>query len=151
MLGPGNNRRNCRLAAGQHGRMGSGASPGRPFLAQPVPTPRPRGDPARKIALSMATRPSRTICCLKSWRTCPRHSADCLLQTSLFDRLCASLIDAIQAEDGVRLSGDDFVRAHPARQSLSSSRSTTQGTWFRSPSFLPVLAACPAGPAIFGC
>ena len=32
-------------------------------------------------------------------------------QMSATSRLCASLIDAAQAEDGVRLSGDDFVRA----------------------------------------
>jgi LuxR family maltose regulon positive regulatory protein len=60
----------------------------------------------------------------------PEAQRDCLLQTSLFDRLCASLIDAAQAEDGVRLSGDDFVRAL-RRANLFVVSLDDEGTWFR--------------------
>jgi LuxR family transcriptional regulator, maltose regulon positive regulatory protein len=60
----------------------------------------------------------------------PEAQRDCLLQTSLFDRLCASLIEAVQAEDGVRLSGDDFVRAI-RRANLFVVSLDDEGTWFR--------------------
>ena len=60
----------------------------------------------------------------------PEAQRDCLLQTSLFDRFCASLIDAAQAEDGVKLSGDDFVRAI-RRANLFVVSLDDEGTWFR--------------------
>ncbi len=60
----------------------------------------------------------------------PEAQRDCLLQTSLFDRFCAPLIDAAQAEDGVKLSGDDFVRASQ-RANLFVVSLDDEGTWFR--------------------
>jgi LuxR family maltose regulon positive regulatory protein len=60
----------------------------------------------------------------------PEAQRDCLLQTSLFDRFCASLIDAAQAEDGVKLAGDDFVRASQ-RANLFVVSLDDEGTWFR--------------------
>ena len=60
----------------------------------------------------------------------PETQRDCLLQTSLFDRFCASLIDAAQAEDGVKLAGDDFVRASQRANFFVVSLDDA-GTWFR--------------------
>jgi LuxR family maltose regulon positive regulatory protein len=60
----------------------------------------------------------------------PEAECDCLVQTSLFDRFCAPLIDAVQAEDRVKLSGDDFVRASQ-RANLFVVSLDDEGTWFR--------------------
>ncbi len=60
----------------------------------------------------------------------PEAQRDCLLQTSLFDRFCAPLIDAAQAEDGIKLPGDDFVRAIQ-RANLFVVSLDDEGTWFR--------------------
>jgi LuxR family maltose regulon positive regulatory protein len=60
----------------------------------------------------------------------PEAERDCLLRSSLFDRFCAPLIDAAQAEDGVRLSGDEFVRASQ-RANLFVVSLDDEGTWFR--------------------
>jgi LuxR family transcriptional regulator, maltose regulon positive regulatory protein len=68
----------------------------------------------------------------------PEAERDCLLQTSLFDRFCAPLIDAAQAEDGVKLSGDDFVRASQ-RANLFVVSLDDEGTWFRYHQFFQSL------------
>jgi LuxR family maltose regulon positive regulatory protein len=60
----------------------------------------------------------------------PEAQRDCLLQTSLFDRFCAPLIDAAQAGDGEKLTGDDFVRA-TRRANLFLVSLDDEGTWFR--------------------
>jgi LuxR family maltose regulon positive regulatory protein len=67
---------------------------------------------------------SEVLACL------PQTQADCLLQTSLFDRFCAPLIDAAQADDGAKLSGDDFLRAI-RRDNLFVVSLDDEGTWFR--------------------
>jgi LuxR family maltose regulon positive regulatory protein len=67
---------------------------------------------------------SEVLACL------PEAERDCLVQTSLFDRFCAPLVDAIQAEDRVKLSGDDFVRASQ-RANLFVVSLDDEGTWFR--------------------
>ncbi len=41
----------------------------------------------------------------------PAAQRDCLLQSALFERFCAPLIDAAQAEGDGKLAGDDFLRA----------------------------------------
>ena len=79
----------------------------------------------------------------------PQAQADCLLQTSLFDRFCAPLIDAAQAEDGAKLSGDDFLRVI-RHGNLFVVSLDDEGRWFRYHHFFQVLAAGPAGPAICG-
>lgn len=68
----------------------------------------------------------------------PQAQADCLLQTSLFDRFCASLIDAARAEDGARLSGDDFLAAI-RRDNLFVVSLDDEGTWFRYHHFFRAL------------
>jgi len=60
----------------------------------------------------------------------PQAQANCLMQISLFDRFCAPLIDAVQAEDGARLSGDDFLAAI-RRGNLFVVSLDDEGTWFR--------------------
>jgi LuxR family maltose regulon positive regulatory protein len=60
----------------------------------------------------------------------PEVERDYLLQTSLFDRFCAPLIDAAHAEGDVKLSGDDFVRASQ-RANLFVVSLDDEGTWFR--------------------
>jgi LuxR family maltose regulon positive regulatory protein len=60
----------------------------------------------------------------------PETQRDGLLQISLFDRFCAPLIDWIQAEDGVKLAGDDFLRAIQ-RANLFVVSLDDHGTWFR--------------------
>jgi LuxR family maltose regulon positive regulatory protein len=75
---------------------------------------------------------SEVLACL------PQAQADCLLQTSLFDRFCASLIDAAQAEDGVKLSGDDFLRAI-RRGNLFVVSLDDEGTWSRYHHFFQAL------------
>jgi LuxR family transcriptional regulator, maltose regulon positive regulatory protein len=60
----------------------------------------------------------------------PEAQRDCLLQTSLFSRFCAPLIDCVQAEDAVKLSGDEFVRASQ-RANLFVVSLDDEGTWFR--------------------
>ena len=60
----------------------------------------------------------------------PDAQRDLLLKTSLFDRFCASLIDAIQVDDGVKLPGEDFVRAIQ-RANLLVVSLDDEGTWFR--------------------
>jgi LuxR family maltose regulon positive regulatory protein len=68
----------------------------------------------------------------------PETERDVLLQTSLFDRFCAPLIDAVQAENGVKLSGDDFVRAS-RRANLFVVSLDDEGTWFRYHHFFQTL------------
>jgi LuxR family maltose regulon positive regulatory protein len=60
----------------------------------------------------------------------PEAQRDCLLQTSLFDRFCAPLIDAALADDGVKLAGDSFVRVI-RRDNLFVVSLDDEGTWFR--------------------
>jgi LuxR family maltose regulon positive regulatory protein len=60
----------------------------------------------------------------------PAAQRDGLLQTSLCDRFCAPLIDAVQAGDGTRLPGDDFVRTLQ-RCNLFVVALDDQGVWFR--------------------
>jgi LuxR family maltose regulon positive regulatory protein len=60
----------------------------------------------------------------------PEAERDCLLRSSLFDRFCAPLIDAAQADDGVKLSGHEFVRASQ-RANLFVVSLDDEGTWFR--------------------
>jgi LuxR family transcriptional regulator, maltose regulon positive regulatory protein len=63
----------------------------------------------------------------------PPGQRDYLLQTSLFDRFCATLIDAALiplAGDGTSLSGDDFLRAI-RRSNLFVVSLDDEGTWFR--------------------
>jgi LuxR family transcriptional regulator, maltose regulon positive regulatory protein len=60
----------------------------------------------------------------------PEAQSDCLLQTSLFDRFCVPLVDAVQAQDGVKLPGDDFVRAIQ-RANLFVVSLDDEGAWFR--------------------
>jgi LuxR family transcriptional regulator, maltose regulon positive regulatory protein len=68
----------------------------------------------------------------------PEVQRDCLLQTSLFDRFCAPLIDAVQAEDGEKLSGDDFLRAI-RRGNLFVVSLDDEGTWYRYHHFFQAL------------
>jgi LuxR family transcriptional regulator, maltose regulon positive regulatory protein len=68
----------------------------------------------------------------------PQAQVDCLLQTSLFDRFCAPLIDAAQNEDDVKLSGDDFVRAI-RRANLFVVSLDDEGTWCRFHHFFQAL------------
>ena len=68
----------------------------------------------------------------------PQPEADRLLQTSLFDRFCAPLIDAAQAEDGARLTGDDFLR-EIRRGNLFVVSLDEEGTWFRFHHFFQAL------------
>jgi LuxR family maltose regulon positive regulatory protein len=60
----------------------------------------------------------------------PTEQRDCLLQSSLFDRFCAPLIDAAQAADGKRLPGDIFMDAI-RRANLFVVALDEEGTWFR--------------------
>jgi LuxR family maltose regulon positive regulatory protein len=60
----------------------------------------------------------------------PQTQADCLLQTSLFDRFCAPLIDAARAEACAGLCGDDFLAAI-RRGNLFVVSLDDEGTWFR--------------------
>lgn len=60
----------------------------------------------------------------------PEAQSDCLLLTSLLDRFCAPLIDAAQAEDGVKLAGDDFLRAIQSGNLFVVSLDD-HGAWFR--------------------
>ena len=60
----------------------------------------------------------------------PETQRDCLLQTSLFNRFCAPLIDWVQADDGLNLAGDDFVR-DIQRANLFVVSLDYQGTWLR--------------------
>ena len=60
----------------------------------------------------------------------PQTQADCLLQTSLFHRFCAPLIDAARAEDYAGLCGDDFLAAI-RRGNLFVVSLDDEGRWFR--------------------
>lgn len=60
----------------------------------------------------------------------PETQRNCLLQTSLFDRFCAPLIDAAQVDDGEKLVGDAFLRAIQ-RDNLFVVSLDDEGTWFR--------------------
>jgi LuxR family maltose regulon positive regulatory protein len=60
----------------------------------------------------------------------PPVQRDCLLQSALFDRFCAPLIDAIQGEENVKLAGDAFVSAI-RRANLFVVPLDDEGTWFR--------------------
>jgi LuxR family maltose regulon positive regulatory protein len=60
----------------------------------------------------------------------PAAQSDCLFQTSLFDRFCAPLVDAVQAADSARLPGVEFVRAIQ-RANLFVVSLDDEGTWFR--------------------
>lgn len=55
---------------------------------------------------------------------------DCLLRTSLLDRFCASLIDAVQADDGAGVSGDEYLGAMQ-RANLFVVSLDDEGRWFR--------------------
>lgn len=68
----------------------------------------------------------------------PQAQADCLLQTALFDRFCAPLIDAAQAENTAKLSGDDFLR-DIRRGNLFVVSLDDEGTWFRFHHFFQAL------------
>ena len=69
----------------------------------------------------------------------PEPQRDLLLQTSLLDRFCPSLIDATtQVEDATKLSGGDFVRA-VQRTNLFIVSLDTEGTWFRYHHFFQAL------------
>ncbi len=70
----------------------------------------------------------------------PETQRDCLLQTSLFNRFCAPLIDWVQADDGLNLAGDDFVR-DIQRANLFVVSLDDQGTWLRYHHFFQSLFA----------
>lgn len=60
----------------------------------------------------------------------PAAQRDCLLQSALFERFCASLIDAAQAEGDGKLVGDDFMRAI-RRGNLFVVSLDDEGNWCR--------------------
>jgi LuxR family maltose regulon positive regulatory protein len=60
----------------------------------------------------------------------PEAQSRCLLQTSLFDRFCVPLIDAVQAADSAKLSGASFLR-DIQRANLFVVSLDDEGTWFR--------------------
>ena len=68
----------------------------------------------------------------------PQAQADCLLLTSLFDRFCAPLIDAAQADGSAKLSGDDFLRAI-RRGNLFVVSLDDEGIWCRYHHFFQAL------------
>jgi LuxR family maltose regulon positive regulatory protein len=68
----------------------------------------------------------------------PAVQRDCLLQSALFDRFCASLIDAAQAEGAGKLAGDDFLRAI-WRGNLFVVSLDDDGTWCRYHHFFQAL------------
>jgi LuxR family transcriptional regulator, maltose regulon positive regulatory protein len=68
----------------------------------------------------------------------PQAQADCLLQSSLFDRFCAPLIDAAQAAGGVKLAGEDFLLAI-RRGNLFVVSLDDEGAWFRYHHFFQAL------------
>lgn len=91
-----------------------------------------RGDPA-VLARKMAEHGHQAVSeyLLSEVLAClPQAQADCLLQTSLFDRFCAALIDVAQTGEGAKLAGDDFLRAI-RRSNLFIVSLDDEGTWFR--------------------
>ncbi len=68
----------------------------------------------------------------------PQAQADRLLQISLFDRFCASLVDATQTAGGSQLSGDTFLR-EIRRANLFVVSLDDEGTWFRYHHFFRAL------------
>jgi LuxR family maltose regulon positive regulatory protein len=68
----------------------------------------------------------------------PAAQRDCLLQSALFDRFCAPLIDIVQGEDSVKLAGDAFVSAI-RRANLFVVALDDAGTWFRYHHFFQAL------------
>ena len=68
----------------------------------------------------------------------PATQRDCLLQSALFERFCASLIDAAQAEGDGKLAGDDFLRAI-RRGNLFVVSLDDEGTWCRYHHFFQAL------------
>ena len=60
----------------------------------------------------------------------PEAQRACLLQTSLLDRFCVPLCDAIRGETSQELSSEDFVRA-VRRANLFLVPLDDEGTWFR--------------------
>ena len=93
---------------------------------------RDRNDPeifARKI-VQHGHRPVSEYLLSEVLTGLPEVQRDHLLQTSLYDRFCASLIDATQAENGDKLPGEDFVRA-VQRANLFIVSLDDEGTWFR--------------------
>lgn len=73
-----------------------------------------------------------------------------LLQTSLLDRLCAPLCDAVRGEASRKLAGEDFL--HGVRQSNLFLKSLDdEGTWYRYHRHLPVPAAYPGAAILLRC
>jgi LuxR family transcriptional regulator, maltose regulon positive regulatory protein len=68
----------------------------------------------------------------------PATQRDCLLQSALFERFCASLIDAAQAEGDGKLAGDDFLGAI-RRGNLFVVSLDDEGTWCRYHHFFQAL------------
>ena len=60
----------------------------------------------------------------------PEAQRDRLLRLSLFDRFCAPLVDAMQVDDNLKLSGEDFLRAIQ-RANLFVVSLDNEGMWFR--------------------
>ena len=60
----------------------------------------------------------------------PEAQRACLLQTSLLDRFCVPLCDAIRGEASQELTGEDFLRA-VRRSNLFLVPLDDEGTWFR--------------------
>ena len=60
----------------------------------------------------------------------PEAQRACLLQTSMLERFCVPLCDAIRGEASRELSGEDFVRA-VRRANLFLVPLDDEGTWFR--------------------
>jgi LuxR family maltose regulon positive regulatory protein len=74
----------------------------------------------------------------------PQAQADCLLQTSQFDRFCAPLIDAVQADGSAKLSGDDFLRA-VRQDNLFIVALDDEGRWFRYHHYFQALLRAQSG------
>ena len=60
----------------------------------------------------------------------PQAQRACLLQTSLLDRFCVPLCDAVRGEASQELTGEDFVRA-VRRSNLFLMPLDDEGTWYR--------------------
>ena len=78
----------------------------------------------------------------------PAAQRDCLLQSALFDRFCAPLIDAAQAEGDGKLAGDDFLRAI-RRANLFVVSLDDEGNLVSLSSLLPGPAAGAAGSPVY--